>query len=71
MGNSPRKKVAECKIVSVSAELNREYMIDLGTTLKMDEKALNYFRHFSFVKIQLVVDLETGQVLEAYCNEKY
>jgi len=48
--------------VSVQAELDREYMEDMGEKLGLSGEALAMFRHFNFVALDLLVDEETGTV---------
>jgi hypothetical protein len=50
------------KKVSVQAELDREYMYEEGEKLGLTGEALNMFRHFNFVDLDLLVDEETGVV---------
>jgi len=42
--------------VSVQAELDRDYMYDLGEKLGLSGEALSMFRHFNFVALELLVD---------------
>ena len=48
--------------VSVQAELDREYMCEIGEKIGLSGEALSMFRHFNFVDLELLVDEETGTV---------
>lgn len=55
--------MAEQKI-KVFASLSKEYLYGKGIESGLSEKAADYFKHFSEVKIDLIVDSETGEVKE-------
>ena len=55
--------------VSVQAELDRDYMHDIGEQLGLSGEALTMFRHFNFVALDLLVDEKTGTVHAWYGGE--
>lgn len=59
------------KTITVQAELDREYMFEIGERLGLEKDALNMFRHFNFVNVELLVDEKTGSVREAKAHEIY
>lgn len=57
------------KKVSVQAELDREYMYEVGEKLGLTGEALKMFRQFNFVYLDLLVDEKTGVVHAWYGGE--